>query len=242
MRLALLALFCLTVSGQNLTLDKQAAIGRQIAGEVRGHTTPVESPDVRNYVTQLASRITRLLPTATFIFSVVSTEDDNALHEPLVLPGGYIFVPVNLLLAANDEGELAGMLAQAIARGPLLVATSAAIVITTVGSFGGDKYLPSAAMDQWKTLELHADQIAALTMSRAGVDPGALLRYIERVQPRDEAHSPFPPRAVRITALREAIRDIPPVVQEESAEFQRIQKLVRPAPPALRAPPSLLAN
>jgi beta-barrel assembly-enhancing protease len=117
MRLAPFALSCLTLAAQNLTLDRQAALGRQLAEEVRRHTTPVQSQEVQNYVAQLGAKITGQLPNPafSFTFSAVSTGEDNALHEPLAIPGGYIFVPSNLLLTANDEAEFAGMLAQAIA-------------------------------------------------------------------------------------------------------------------------------
>jgi predicted Zn-dependent protease len=108
----------LALAAQNLTLDKQPAIGKQVAEELRRHTTTVQSQEVQNYVMRLGARITGQLRDLafSFTFSVVSTGGDNALHEPLAIPGGDIFVPSNLLLTANDEAEFAGMLAQAVAR------------------------------------------------------------------------------------------------------------------------------
>src|SRR5579872_3647522 len=105
MRLAPFALFCLTLAGQSLNQDKVAALGRALAEDVDRHTTPVQAQEVQNYVARLGAKITAQLPAPahSFTFSVVSTEEDNALHEPLALPGGYIFVPSHLLLTARGE-------------------------------------------------------------------------------------------------------------------------------------------
>jgi predicted Zn-dependent protease len=231
------------LAAQDLTLDKQAAIGKQLADEVRRHTAPLQSQEVQNYVMHLGARITGQLrdPAFSFTFSVVSTEEDNALHEPLALPGGYIFVPSNLLLAADDEAEFAGMLAQAVARAPLALKnharTAGTMPFMFVEGFAGDSVFPTGAFDQRREMELQADTSAILSMSRAGFDPAALLRYIERVQPPDRPRSPFPARADRIAALQKAIRDLPSASYSESDEFYAIQEQVRPLPPS---PPTLI--
>lgn len=115
-----------------------------MADEAGRRTTPVESIEVQNYVAQLGEKIAShsVLPDGTvkFTFSVVSNEEDNSLHEPLVIPGGYVFVPARLLLAATDEAEFAGMLAQAIAREPLCIQVvqnraTPIPVFTFIGSF-----------------------------------------------------------------------------------------------------------
>jgi beta-barrel assembly-enhancing protease len=243
MRLALFALSCLTLDAQNLTLEQQAALGKRLAEGVRRHTTPVQSQDVQNYVVHLGTKVMGQLPDPafSFTFSIVLTGEDNALHEPLALPGGYIFVPSNLLLTANDEAEFVGMLAQAIAREPLLIknkfGTTGTIPLIFLGGFGGDFVLsPAATIDQLREKELEADTSAILSMSRAGFDPAALLRYVERVQPPDRPRSRFPPRADRIAALQKAIRDLPPTSYSESDEFYAIQQQMRPLPPP---PPTL---
>lgn len=233
MRLALFALFCLTLSGQSLTQDKVAVLARGLAEEVDRHTTPVRAQEVQNYVAQLGARITAQLPASarSFTFSVVLTGDDNPLHEPLALLGGYIFVPSHLLLTARDEAEFAGMLAQAMARVPVLIESNAGTIpIFLVDSFDSAP-MPAGVIDRRRERELQADASAILLLSRAGFDPSALLRYIERAQPLDRPRSPFPARADRIAALQKAIRDLPPASYSESDEFYAIQQQVRPLPP-----------
>src|SRR6266852_1317646 len=223
MRSASFAFFCATLVAQNRTLDDAAAIGSQIAEEVHRSTTPVEPQAVQDYVAQLGAKLTAQLPSRAFAytFSVVNVDLTNALHEPLALPGGYIFVPLSLLLTAKDEGEFAGMLAQAIARGPLLIknnaGTTGTIPLIFVGGFAGDSVLPAAAMEQRRGMELQADTSAALAMSNAGFEPAA-----------------------RLAALQGAILDLPPAAYTESDEFYGIQERARPAPPKPQSRPSLL--
>ena len=239
MRLAPFALFCVTLAGQSLNQDKVAALGRGLAEEVNRHTTPVQSPGVQSYVARIGAKITAQLPAPprSFAFSVVSTGDDNGLHEPLALPGGYIFVPSNLLLTARDEAEFAGMLAQAMARVPVVIESRPG-TIPVVYADNFDSMLPIGMIDRRREKELQADASAVLLLSRVGFDPAALLHYVERVQPVDGPRSPFPARADRIAALQKAIGDLPSAPYSESNEFYAIQELVRPLPPP-PPPPTL---
>jgi predicted Zn-dependent protease len=203
MRLAPFALFCLTLAGQSVNQDKVAALGRALAEEVDRHTTPVQAPEVQNYVARLGAKIAAQLPapSRSFTFSVVSTGEDNALHEPFAIPGGYIFVPSTLLLTARDEAEFAGMLAQAMARVPVLIQSSTGTIpVVYVDSF--DDVLPIGMIDRRRERELQADASATLLLSRAGFDPAALLRYVERVQPLDRPRSPVPARPAALSVPR----------------------------------------
>jgi hypothetical protein len=132
------------------------------------------------------------------------------------------------------------MLAQTIARGTISIQGKISNVPVPVFFISGNgQMVPTPFIKNMRAGALRADAEAVRMMSRAGFDPAALRRYIERTQPPDQPHSPFPPRATRIAALQEATRDIPSAVYSESNEFYRIQALVRPAP-STRPPPSLL--
>lgn len=206
-----------------------------MAGQVRQCTTPVNSPEIQNYTAQIGSRLSAQMPgpNRTYTFEVVSTDRSNALHEPVSLPGGYIFVPLDLLRATDTESEFAGMLAQTMARKSIvpLASPGSIPVMTIIGeSFSGTEPPPFAR--QQRQIELDAGKTAVLAMSKAGFDPAALLRYIERVQPSPE----------RDTALKQAIQNLRPATYSESDEYARIRALI-PTPPrssALKPPPSLL--
>ena len=70
-----------------------------------------------------------------------------------------------------------------------------------------------------------------MTMSVAGYDPAALVRYIERVQPPDSRFSPFPPRDERIAALRETIGKLPSANDTFSEEFLVVREQARAEAP-----------
>jgi predicted Zn-dependent protease len=216
-----LVLFCLSLAAQ----EKEAALGKQMAEGLLQSTTRIESPAVNDYMAQLGTR----LAADVYSFSVVTA--DGPLHEPAVLPGNYVFIPVNLLLAAKDEAEFAGVLAQALARGPIRFESHASTIpLVFYDGFGDSNLLPTAVREHRRQLELQADLAAVPLLSRAGFDPGGLLRYLERMQPTDDQ---------RITALQAAVRDLPAPACTDSEAFYRAHEQVRPAPHSPRKPPSL---
>src|SRR5436305_14748332 len=107
--------------GQGLnfySLEKEAALGRQLAAEAERHMRPLDSAVARDYVSQLGQRLAAQFsgPAFTYAFAVMASGGDNATHEPLALPGGYVFVPASLFLRAQNGSEFAGMLAHSIAH------------------------------------------------------------------------------------------------------------------------------
>jgi predicted Zn-dependent protease len=223
------ALACLTIAAaQTPPSDRHALMAQQIAQEVRRNLKIVESPPLVDYLTRLGSKLAAAQSNTSlpFKFTLVSELETGSLHEPIALPEGDVFIPVSLLLAADDEAEFAGMLAQAIARAPYLITISEGSIPWTF-TCGSGHALASAA-DRCRAVELQADASAVVTMSHAGFNPAALLRYIARVDP------------ARIPPLEVAIRNLPPQPYMESGEFYAIQQQARPAPAKPRLPPTLL--
>jgi hypothetical protein len=235
--------FSVTLLAQdNPTARKAEMICHHLVEEARQSITAVDRQEVQDYVSKLGARLEG--PDSQNVFSVIAGDRGHGLQEPISFSCGYIFVPAKLLLAANDEAEFAGMLAQAVARADMPIRfsnTSGKIPLVFIGNFGGpsaDLLLPPAAMAQSRKDEVQADASAVVSMARAGFDPAALLRYIERLQPRDRPGSAVPYRAERIAALQKAIEAVPRGLYSESDEFHAIQEMVRPAP----APPAAERN
>ena len=151
------------------------------------------------------------------------------MNEPAVYPGGYIFIPLDLFASANDEAEFAGMVSQAMARGLRQGATGPMFY----GSLNNLPIrIPAGPRDSIRAWELQADADAAPAMARAGFDPTALLRYIERTQTKPEnaavgAFSTLPPRDERIAALQGLLRNLPPTSSPSSEAFTSIQEQAR---------------
>jgi predicted Zn-dependent protease len=228
-------------------LAKEAALGRQLAAEAAQTTKPLDSAAVRDYVNQLGQRLAAKLPESAFpfTFAVVAAGADNPTHEPLVFPGGYVFVPASLFLAAQDGAEFAGVLARSMAhiaaRHFTRLATlgrvnnQSAMPLIYIGGWTGQA-LPRSLLPMQRDHELEADRLAAEALAGAGIDPAALARYIGRVQPDGDAFSPLPARAERVRTIEAAVRSMPAQTYVVVAGFPAVQEEVRellpqPTPP-----------
>ena len=153
---------------------------------------------VRN-VGQLLARVSET-PDLSYTFTVLNDPKVNAF----ALPGGYVYVTRGLLALADNEAEMAGVLAheighvvarhtaerysQAVAANlgltVLGVLGSAAGVPTGLGSlasFGAQAYLQGFSREQ----ELEADMLAVRYMTGAGYDPRAMISFLRKLQGHD---------------------------------------------------------
>jgi predicted Zn-dependent protease len=98
------------------SLEKEAALGRQLASEVERQTTAIHNSTIDDYLKRLGERIAAQMPDAKFPFTskVITDDPCRRVHEPVALPGGHLFVPSALFVAADDEAEFAGMLAHSM--------------------------------------------------------------------------------------------------------------------------------
>jgi predicted Zn-dependent protease len=272
-RLCTLALVCACLSAQTpahsdvdfYNKEKQGALGARLATEVRKQTSAIPDSAVHDYLEGLGRRLAAQLRGGDldWEFAVIGDDVGGSTHEALSLPGGHIFVPASLILAVDNEAELAGMLAHSMAPiaerfGMPIAERERTGEISTVplvcgggwtgmGAAGhGDRaYVPEECLKIWRTRELDADRVAVHVMAAAGYDPTALLDHIRRTQ-RDLAaasirYSVLPPREKRIGALESAVADLPTRSSPSGGEFKAIQDRVRElAAPSVGKPPSAL--
>jgi beta-barrel assembly-enhancing protease len=269
MRSALL-LVCATLSAQTppptgvnfYSIEKEKALGAQVAAEYRRQARMFDAPSVNAYLDELGQRLAAHAPTPAFTYTFELVDDDQTwIHEAVAFPGGPVFVPASLILAAADEDELAGMLAHAIAhiatrqetrqmtRGQIV--NQATIPLIMMGGWSGYAIrqgaalaIPTGFLASQRKNELESDQLAARILSSAGYDPQALAHYIERVQPADpplrNALAPYPDKDQRLAALQAAIQQLPPATYSAHPGLDAIhqdvtQLTARPA----KTPPRL---
>lgn len=246
--------------GINLySYEKEAGLGAQLAQHMREQTTAIESATIQTYVERLGRQLAAQLPGVRFPFTFTVIKDDRGgrTHEPVALPGGFIFVPAGLILAAQSEAELAGMLAHAmahvVARHGTRAATKAqianqsAIPLIFVGSWTAngqeDLMIPAAVLAAQRGYELDADRLAIRTMAAAGYDPAALIRYIDRTRsPRtavQETRSALPAVADRLAALGQAVQELPAGAYSTGDGLASIQAEIRRLDPPPKPPPLL---
>src|SRR5437868_6835239 len=95
------------------SLEKEIALGRQLAQEVERQAKVVDDPIIAEYVSRVGQNLVRNSDAKVpFTIKVLDTEEVNAF----ALPGGFFFVNTGLILKAESESELAGVMAHEIAH------------------------------------------------------------------------------------------------------------------------------
>jgi predicted Zn-dependent protease len=196
----------------------------------------LDRPAAVEYVSRLGTKLAGQLPEPRFdyTFTITASDPSNILHEPLALPGGYIYVPPSLFFAAQDEAEFAGMLAHAMAHisarhgtrqatGAELAKISNAPLILKSGIWTTAGFREIAEFLQFsEAYEREADELAVATISRGGYDPESIVRYFRRVWNNDSRVADS--RDERIAGIENAIRKLTsPVISIPSDEFLRIK-------------------
>src|SRR5579863_8765706 len=95
------------------SLEKEIALGKQMAQEVERQAKIIDDPIIAEYVNRVGQNLVRNSDAKVpFTIKVLDSEDVNAF----ALPGGFFFVNSGLILKADSESELAGVMAHEIAH------------------------------------------------------------------------------------------------------------------------------
>src|SRR5580692_6990361 len=95
------------------SLEKEIALGKQLAQEVERQAKIVDDPVIAEYVNRVGQNLVRNSDAKVpFTIKVLDSEEVNAF----ALPGGFFFVYTGLILKADTEAELAGVMAHEIAH------------------------------------------------------------------------------------------------------------------------------
>src|SRR5476649_255633 len=99
--------------GNWYSLESQVSMGKSFAMQVEQSAKVVSDPVVNEYINRMAQNIVRNSD-AKVPFTVKVLDDDSV--NAFALPGGYFYVQSGLILAADNEAELAGVMAHEIAH------------------------------------------------------------------------------------------------------------------------------
>src|ERR1700730_15067726 len=95
------------------SLEKEMALGKALAQDVKRQAKMITDPVIAEYVNRIGQNLVRNSDAKVpFTIEVIDSEDVNAF----ALPGGYFFVNSGLILKADNEAELAGVMAHEIAH------------------------------------------------------------------------------------------------------------------------------
>jgi len=185
------------------SIDREIALGKQMADEVEKDARLVTDPVVAEYVNRVGQNLVRNSDAKVpFIIKVIDSADINAF----ALPGGFFFVNTGLILKAADEAELAAVMAHEIAhvaarhgtrqatRGQLI--NYGSIPLIFMGGWAGfaireaaGAAIPLGFLKFSRGMESEADMLGMEYMYKAGYDPTAFVDFFEKIETL-EKHKP----------------------------------------------------
>jgi len=189
--------------GWNLFSPKEdIQLGQQAAAQNDKQLPLIDDADVLNYVTSLGRRLAAVAPNNegyTFAFRIVNSPDINAF----ALPGGFIYVNRATIESAQDEAQLAGVIAHEEAHVVMRHATQRAteLLLPRLGfavlegllgqesglggrltEMGVNFLVGSALLKYSRDEESQADAVGAYILYHAGHDPRAMTQFFEIIQ------------------------------------------------------------
>ncbi|HUB34398.1 MAG TPA: M48 family metallopeptidase [Bryobacteraceae bacterium] len=238
-------------SGINFySLEKEIALGKQLAQEVERQAKVIDDPVIAEYVNRVGQNIVRNSDAKVpFTIKVLDTEEVNAF----ALPGGFFFVNSGLILKADSEAELAGVMAHEIAhvacrhgtrqatKGELaqigMIAASMVVPWGWTGYAamqGANIAIPLGFLTFSRAMEREADFYGLQYLYKSGYDPNAFVDFFEKIQSMEKrkpgtiskVFSTHPMNEDRIKAAQAEIqKDLPakPEYVVNTSEFDNVK-------------------
>jgi len=236
------------------SLEREIALGKQLAQEVERSAKFVDDPMVTDYVNRVGQNLVRNSDARVpFTIKVLDSDEINAF----ALPGGFFYVYSGLILRADEESELAGVMAHEIAhvcaRHGTRNATKAQItqlamipaMIFIPYSWAGYAIyeglqfaIPLQFLKFSRDAEREADFLGLQYMYKAGYDPNSYVTFFEKIQAEErrrpgsipKVFADHPPTAERIHNIQTEIARILPVRSEyivTTSEFDVVKARLR---------------
>jgi predicted Zn-dependent protease len=230
------------------SIESEIKMGKSVAQEVEQSAKLVQDPVVNEYVNRVGQNIVRNSDAKVpFTIKVIDSDEINAF----ALPGGFFYVNSGLILAADNEAELAGVMAHEIAHVAAHHAARqstranwanyATLPLIFVG--GGVGYaartaagigLPLTFMKFSRGFEAEADYLGVQYLYASGYDPNAMVSFFEKIQTEEKkkpgtlskAFSSHPQTPDRVEDTQKEINSILPPRPEymmSTSEFDEVK-------------------
>jgi predicted Zn-dependent protease len=216
------------------SLEHEIQLGKQLSSEVERQAKFINDPVVNEYVNRVGQNLVRNSDAQVpFTIKVIDSDVVNAF----ALPGGFFYVNSGLILHADEESELAGVMAHEIAHvcarhgtkqatkgeiAQLAMIPAMIFIPYTLAGYaiyqGMQFAIPMAFLQFTRTDEAEADYLGLEYMYKAGYDPNAFVAFFEKVA-SDEKKQPgtipkifstHPPTPERIKASQKEIATVLP--------------------------------
>jgi predicted Zn-dependent protease len=241
--------------GVNLfSLEREISLGKSLAQEVERSSKLIDDPIVTEYVNRVGQNLVRNSDARVpFTIKVIDSDEVNAF----ALPGGFFYVNSGLILRAQEESELAGVMAHEIShvcarhgtknatKGELMQLATIPLILLGPGGWAGygiyqgvNLAIPVTYLKFSRDAEREADYLGIQYMYKTGYDPNSYVTFFERIQ-ADEKRRPgtipkvfstHPPTPERIENTQKEIARILPARQEyivTTSEFDTVKSRLR---------------
>ena len=241
--------------GVNLfSLEREISLGKQLAQEVERSSKLIDDPIVTEYVNRVGQNLVRNSDARVpYTIKVIDSDEVNAF----ALPGGFFYVNSGLILRAQEESELAGVMAHEIShvcarhgtknatKGELMQLATIPLILLGPGGWAGygiyqgvNLAIPVTYLKFSRDAEREADYLGIQYMYKTGYDPNSYVTFFERIQ-ADEKRRPgtipkvfstHPPTPERIENTQKEIARILPARQEyivTTSEFDTVKSRLR---------------
>jgi len=236
------------------SIEREIGLGKQLAQEVERSSKLIDDPVITEYVNRVGQNLVRNSDAKVpFTIKVIDSDEVNAF----ALPGGFFYVNSGLILRAQEESELAGVMAHEIAhvcarhgtkqatKGDIIqIASIPAMIMLPYGWAGYGIYqgmnflIPMTFLKFSRDAEREADFLGLQYMYKAGYDPNSYVTFFERIQADEKrrpgtigkAFSTHPPTQDRIENTQKEIARILPSRPEyivTSSEFDAVKGRLR---------------
>jgi predicted Zn-dependent protease len=236
------------------SIEREIGLGKSLAQEVERSSKLIDDPVITEYVNRVGQNLVRNSDAKVpFTIKVIDSDEVNAF----ALPGGFFYVNSGLILRAQEESELAGVMAHEIAhvcarhgtkqatKGDIIqIASIPAMIMLPYGWAGYGIYqgmnflIPMTFLKFSRDAEREADFLGLQYMYKAGYDPNSYVTFFERIQADEKrrpgtigkAFSTHPPTQDRIENTQKEIARILPSRPEyivTSSEFDSVKGRLR---------------
>jgi len=231
------------------SIEKEIALGKELAEDTERQANLLSDSVITEYVNRLGQNLVRNSDAKVpFTIKVIQSEQINGF----AFPGGYMFVNTGLILRAENEAELAGVMAHEIAH----VAARHGTKQATRGTIMNYATIPLVFMGGWasyaireaaalaiplgflqfsRAMEREADHLGMAYMYKAGYDPNAFVDFFEKIQSLEKKKpgtvsrifSTHPMTGSRITRAQQEIQnELRPLAEYvvDTSEFQQVRQ------------------
>ena len=189
------------ISKMSMSVEKEVALGRQLAAEVDRQAKFIDDPMITEYVNRVAQNLV-LHSDAKIPFTVKVIDSDEV--NAFALPGGFFYVNKGLILAADNEAELVGVMAHEISHviarhavenqtkanlmqygtlaGIILLGGIPGMILQNTAGIG----MMTAFMKFSRSAEAEADKLGTEYLYAAGYDPTALATMFEKLEAKNK--------------------------------------------------------